>query len=161
MAHIVIIAAIGQNRELGKNNNLIWHLKEDLKFFKETTMNHKIVMGYNTFKSLPKLLPKRKHLILTHQNIPNEEVEVFSDFKELLNYLNNLNEDIYIIGGASIYKQFLPYASELLLTEIEAECKDADAYFPDFDKSKYTKEEISNITSEEIKYQHIRYRRVK
>lgn len=67
MTKIIIIAAIGKNGELGKNNNLIWHLKEDLKFFKEVTTNHIIVMGYNTFKSLPCLLPNRTHIVLTHR----------------------------------------------------------------------------------------------
>ena len=145
MTNIILIAAIGKNRELGKNNDLIWHLKEDLNFFKETTMNHIIVMGYNTFKSLPKLLPGRKHIILTHQDINIDGVQVFHNMEELLTYLNSLDEDIYIIGGASIYEQFIPYANELLLTEIEEECFDADVYFPIWKEEDYTKEKIKDI----------------
>ena len=91
-------------------------------------MNHIIVMGYNTFKSLPKLLPGRKHIILTHRDINSDGVQVFHNMEELLTYLNSLDEDVYIIGGASIYEQFIPYANELLLTEIDAECFDADVY---------------------------------
>ena len=72
MVSIKIIAAIGKNNELGINNELIWHLKEDLKFFKEETMGHKIVMGYNTFLSLPKLLPGRTHIVLTHHEIDQQ-----------------------------------------------------------------------------------------
>lgn len=158
MTNIILIAAIGKNRELGKNNDLIWHLKEDLNFFKETTMNHIIVMGYNTFKSLPKLLPGRKHIILTHQDINIDGVQVFHNMEELLTYLNSLDEDIYIIGGASIYEQFIPYANELLLTEIEEECFDADVYFPIWKEEDYTKEKIKDIDGD-ISYSHIRYRR--
>lgn len=158
MAKIILIAAVGKNGELGKDNNLIWHLKEDLKFFKENTMGHKIVMGYNTFLSLPKLLPGRIHLVLTHRNIEIDNVLVFNDFNKLLAYINSLDEEVYIIGGASIYKLFIPYADELLLTEINAECLNADVYFPEWNKEEYDKE-ILNKVEEEIPYQHIRYRR--
>lgn len=159
MAKLIIIAAIGQNNELGKNNNLIWKLKEDLKFFKDTTMHHKIVMGYNTFKSLPKLLPGREHIILTHRNLKIEGVKVFNEFESLLDYLKTLEEDIYIIGGASIYKLFINYADELLLTEIQASCIDADAYFPNFNIEEYTSEKIKETFNEEIPYIHVRYRK--
>ena len=73
MKDITLIAAIGKNRELGKNNDLIWHLPEDLKFFKEQTVNKPIVLGKNTLDSLPKLLPNRLHLLLTHQDIKEQE----------------------------------------------------------------------------------------
>ena len=69
MKNITIIAAIGRNRELGKNNDLIWHFREDMKFFKEQTMGKPIVMGYKTLESLPKLLPGRKHIVLTSRNL--------------------------------------------------------------------------------------------
>lgn len=158
MANIILIAAIGKNRELGKDNNLIWHIKEDLKFFKENTMGHIIVMGYNTYESLPGLLPGRRHIILTHRDINIEGVKVFHSLNELLEYLKNIDEDIYIIGGATIYKQFMPYGNELLLTEIDAACSSADVYFPKWNNEEFTKEIISKIDSD-IPYRHIRYRR--
>lgn len=160
MAKIKIIAAIGKNRELGRNNDLIWHLKEDLQFFKEETTGHKIVMGYHTFLSLPKLLPKRTHIVLTHHEIASPEVIVFSEFEKLLNYLQTLEESIYIIGGSSIYQLFLDYADELILTEIEEEAK-ADVYFPLFNKEEYEKELIGEHTENDIRYKHVRYRRLK
>lgn len=160
MAKIIIIAAVGKNLELGYNNDLIWHLKEDLKFFKEQTMGHKIVMGYNTFTSLPNVLPGREHIVLTHQEIANEKVKVYHDFNELLKYLNSLNEDIYIIGGASLYKLFIDIADNLLLTEIDATYEQADTYFPKFAKNNYQKEIIKEITENEIHYTHVCYRRV-
>lgn len=158
MVSIKIIAAIGKNNELGINNELIWHLKEDLKFFREETMNHKIVMGYNTFLSLPKLLPGRTHIVLTHHQIDNKEVMVFSNFEELLSYLKALDEEVYIIGGASIYKLFLNVADELVLTEINSEAL-ADAYFPTFNKEEYDKELIDEHNENDISYKHVRYRR--
>ena len=158
MVSIKIIAAIGKNNELGINNELIWHLKEDLKFFKEETTGHKIVMGYNTFLSLPKLLPERTHIVLTHHEIDNKEVIVFSNFEELLNYLKTLDEEVYVIGGSSIYKLFLNIANELILTEIDSEAL-ADAYFPIFNEEEYDKELIDEHTENTISYKHIRYRR--
>ncbi len=158
MVSIKVIAAIGKNNELGINNELIWHLKEDLKFFKEETMGHKIVMGYNTFLSLPKLLPGRTHIVLTHHEIDNKEVIVFSNFEEVLNYLKTLDEEVYVIGGASIYKLFLNVADELVLTEIDSEAL-ADAYFPTFNKEEYDKEVIDEHTENDISYKHVRYRR--
>lgn len=161
MAKITIIAAIGKNFELGKNNDLIWYLKEDLKFFKENTMGHKIVMGLNTFNSLPKLLPGRDHIILSHQNITIDGTTIFNNFEELKNYLESLNEEVFIIGGASIYKLFIEYADKLILTEIEDTCLDADVYFPTFNKENYEKEEIKTITENNLTYKHVIYRRVK
>ncbi|MCX4255073.1 MAG: dihydrofolate reductase [Bacilli bacterium] len=158
MAKITIIAAIGKNRELGRNNDLIWHLKEDMKFFKEKTSNHKIVMGYNTFKSLPGLLPNREHIILTHQNINDNNITRFDDFEKLKSFLNQLEEDVFVIGGGAIYSQFLDIAQELLLTEID-DTSDADVYFPKFTKAKYKKIIIKENEENGIKYRHISYRR--
>ena len=160
MAIIELIAAIGKNNELGKDNNLIWHLKEDLRFFKEETTGHKIIMGYNTYVSLPKLLPNRTHIVLTHHKIDKEEVIVFSDFNELLNYLKTFNETVYVIGGASLYKLFLNDADELILTEID-DAKEADVYFPVWDKTNYVEKIISAQKEEGISYKHVRYRRKK
>jgi len=159
MAKIIIIAAIGKNNELGKDNKLIWNLKEDLNFFKEKTTGHKIVMGYNTFESLPKLLPNREHIVLTHKDLQIEGIKVFNDFKVLTEYLQILDEDVYVIGGASIYKLFIDTADELILTEIEAECLDADTYFPKFNLDDYDCEIIKDNEENNIKYSHVRYRK--
>ena len=127
---ISIIAAIGENNELGKDNKLIWHIKEDMQYFREMTMNKKVIMGLKTYLSLPGVLKNREYIVLstTQPNLPN--AHVFHDFDLLLKYLNTLDEEIMVIGGASIYKLFLPYADYLYLTEILAE-SEADAYFPE------------------------------
>lgn len=153
-----IIAAIGQNNELGINNQLIWHLKKDMKFFKETTINHKIVMGRKTFESLPKLLVNREHIILTKQNINLPNVKIFHDISSFLKAYENLDEEIFNIGGQSLYKELLEYADKLYLTEIEATSK-ADAYFPIFDKNDFEKEILSDAEEDGIKYKHVLYKR--
>lgn len=160
MANIKIIAAIGKNLELGKDNDLIWHLKEDMKFFKENTMNHKVVMGYNTFKSLPGLLKSREHIVITRKDLDIPSVMVFHDFDSLISYLDNINEDVYIIGGASIYKLFIDIADELILTEIDKEAQ-ADVYFPEFNKDNYVRKVIKENEENGIKYKFVSYRRVK
>ena len=153
-----LIAAIGQNNELGINNQLIWHLKKDMKFFKETTINHKIVMGRKTFESLPKLLVNREHIILTKQNINLPNVKIFHDISSFLKAYENLDEEIFNIGGQSLYKELLEYADKLYLTEIEATSK-ADAYFPIFDKNDFEKEILSDAEEDGIKYKHVLYKR--
>lgn len=141
MVIINIIAAVGDNLELGKDNDLIWHIKRDLQHFKEQTLGKKIVMGYNTFKSLPKPLPNRMHIVLTSHTIEQEGIMTFDALENLIHYLNSLNEEVYIIGGSTIYKEFLPYADTLYLTEIN-DSANADCYFPTFDKTLYKKESI-------------------
>ncbi len=156
---ISIIAAIGKNNELGKDNNLIWHIKDDLINFKNLTMNKKIVMGASTYKSLPKKLEGRKYIILSSKLTDVSDAKIYKDFNKLLEYIKSLDEEVMIIGGASIYKLFLPYADRLYLTEIDAEEKDADAYFPIFDKSKYKKSIIKEINEGNIKYKFVLYER--
>ena len=160
MKNITMIAAIGKNRELGKNNDLIWHLKEDMKFFKDQTMGKPIVMGRKTFESLPKLLPGRKHIILTKQKLDvPEEVLLFHNKEDVLDYIKSYQEEVMIIGGASIYKEFLEDSNKLVLTEIDDEDKKADTYFPYFDKNEWLKEELSQVEENNIKYKHIIYTR--
>lgn len=158
MDNITMIAAVGKNLELGKNNDLIWHFKEDMAFFRSQTMGKPIVMGMNTFDSLPKLLPKRQHIVLTRQ-IPNlpKEVTVIHSIQDLLQYIEEYQEEIMIIGGASLYKQLLKYAKKLILTEIDSEDKNADVFFPTFDKSDWVQEVLSEHTENDIHYKHIVY----
>lgn len=159
--NLILIAAIGQNNELGKDNKLIWPIKEDLKFFREQTMGNRIIMGYNTFLSLPKLLPGRKHIILTHRDIKIEGLEVYHSKEELLQAISNITDNIYVIGGESIYRQFIDNSNELLLTEIEKTCIDADAYFPQFNKDNWTRTILSEHKENDIDYKHVKYLRKK
>ena len=160
MSNISIIAAIGENRELGKNNSLIWYLPEDLKFFKSVTMNHPVIMGYNTLLSLPKKLPGRPYIVLTSKNLLDVDYKVVHSIDELLKYIETLDTEVMVIGGASVYKSMLEYASTLYLTEIEASDKDADTYFPEFSKDEWNVETLSSHESPDgIKYKHRKYTR--
>ena len=153
---INIIAAVGKNLELGKDNKLIWHIPEDLRYFKEMTTNKTIVMGRKTYESIGKPLPNRKNIVLTRQNIKIDNVEVINDIEQVF----DINDDIFIIGGETIYKLFLPYADHLYLTEIEDE-READSYFPSFDKQKYKKEIIKKDKYNNIDYSFVVYNKTK
>lgn len=150
---IKIICAIGKNNEIGKNNDLIWHLPGDLKFFKEQTLNKTVVMGYNTFKSLPKKLPNRRMIVLCNKDI--EGIETYPNEHVMFEKLNE--DEIYIIGGASLYNQFIDTADEMYLTEIDATDKDAEIFFPKFDKRKWESISLGKGTDNNINYEFKHY----
>ena len=161
MKNITMLAAVGKNLELGKDNELLWRIPEDLQFFKQQTLGKKIVMGKKTLDSLPGLLPKRTHIVLTHQELEqSERLIVFHDITELKEYLQQLREEVMIIGGAQIYQQFIDDADKLVLTEIDGE-KEADVYFPSFDKNDWDQEILCEHQYEDIKYKHLVYTRKK
>ena len=155
---ISIIAAIGKNRELGRGNDLIWHIKEDLKNFKNLTMGKYIAMGKNTYESLPKHLEGRKYIVLSSSLSEIENGLLFNDFNKLLEFIKDVDEEVMIIGGASIYKLFLPFADKLYLTEIDSEEK-ADVYFPDFNKEDYECNVVSTNEVDGLKYSFVIYER--
>ncbi len=151
-----IIAAIGKNRELGRDNKLLWSLKGDLKFFKEKTTNHTIIMGRKTFESLGRLLPNRKHVVISNSNDFPEEVDVYNNIESLLLHYKDSSEEIFIIGGAKIYSEFIDYATKMYLTLVDGEF-DADVYFPMFDESEWTKTVLSENEENGLKYKHVLY----
>src|SRR5690625_1287933 len=120
------------NNVIGSNNELPWHLPKDLQFFKEKTINHTIVMGRKTFESIGRVLPKRKHIILTRNNELSyqEDVEIFHNIEDVINLSRKLgNEELFVIGGGHIFTQLLPYADRLYITHIDEEFN-GDAFFP-------------------------------
>ena len=156
---ITIIVAIGEKNELGKNNGLIWHIKEDLKFFKKHSMGKPCVMGLNTFYSLPKMLPGRKHIVLSDVEVELPEgVEVFHDMDSLKEYIKTIPGEVMIIGGASMYRQFLPLADKMLITEIHA-TSDADVYFPEFDKDDWNRTILYTVEENGLTFDHVEYTR--
>ena len=158
--NLTTIAAIGKNNELGYNNDLIWKINEDMIFFKNSTMNKKIVMGRKTLESLPKLLEGRTHLVITKHEINDSRILTFYNIESFLDYAEEIDEEIMVIGGASIYKELLPYSNKLLLTEIDASSK-ADAYFPKINKDEWEKEILSTNEENNIKYKHVLYKKKK
>ncbi len=137
---INLIVAIGKNNLIGKDNDLPWHYSEDLKYFKETTMNKTVVMGLNTFYSIfdrtKKLLPNRKMVVATFdKTFKHEGVEVTHDLDK---YLQETKEEVFIIGGCQIYKASLKYVDRFYITHINKEY-DGNVFFPEIDFSKYNK----------------------
>ena len=133
-----IIVAIAKNNVIGKDNKLIWHLPEDLKRFKKITTGHTIIMGRNTFESLGRVLPNRKHIVLCNDaqlNIDDKNVEIINSVDKLEKYENSENEN-FVIGGASIYKLLLPKTNKLYITRINQEFE-GDVYFPEINESEW------------------------
>ena len=157
--NLTIIAAIGKNNELGKNNDLIWSLPNDLKFFKEKTTGHTIAMGKNTFYSLGRVLPNRKHVVFAEEGIKfPSEVTVFHSLEDFLNNYKS-DDEIFIIGGASIYSQFINHVNKMYLTEVDDEA-DADVYFPKFNKDEWKKTIIYSNSDNGINYTHVLYEKI-
>ena len=153
---VSIIAAIGRNRELGKGNDLIWHFKDDMKFFKETTTGSTVIMGRKTFESLPKALPNRRNIVISrNKDFKAEGAEVVGSVEEALKTAKN--DEIFIIGGGRIYTEFLPLADKLYLTEIDAECPDAEVYFPKFNKRLYSRKKLTDFDCDGIHFSHVLY----
>ena len=167
---ISIIVARDLNYAIGKNNNLIYHIKEDMKRFKELTTNHIVIMGRKTKDSLPKgYLPNRTNIILTNNATKRQfpilddtinmdgYISYCSNIDTLINTYENSKEEVFVIGGDSIYKQFLPYANKIYLTEIRSSCQEADTFFKfnelNYDIDKYD----TYVTNEGLKYSFIDY----
>jgi len=138
---ISLIAAVDRNLAIGRDNAMPWHLPDDFKYFKQQTMGKPVVMGRKTFESIGgRPLPGRRNYILSRQsNLQLPGVEVFHEMASLLQALQ-AEEEVMIMGGEQIYRQFLPLAHRLYLTEVATEI-DADAHFPSFDQTQW--QEIS------------------
>lgn len=133
-----IIVAKAKNNVIGKNNELIWHLPEDLKRFKALTTGKVIVMGRKTFESLGRVLPNRKHVIFTRNldfTIENENVEVVHDLSEIQKYIDS-EDECFVIGGGLIYNMLMPYADKIYVTVINQDF-DGDTYFPVIDENEW------------------------
>ncbi len=161
MGKIKMIAAVGKNLELGKDNDLIWKIKQDMKFFKEQTMNQYVLMGYNTYLSLPKKLIGRKYIVLTSKDkglFPND-VMVVNSLDEFYCLKSQINDDVFVIGGSTVYKLMLPDTDEIYLTEIDDSCYEADVYFPKFKDSDYEKVLIDENLDNDPSYRHVLYKK--
>lgn len=149
MKHINLIAAVGEKMELGFQNQLLCHLPADLKHFKSLTTGHKVVMGRKTWDSLRiKPLPNRRNIVLTsNRNLHFEGAEAIHSPEELLAQIND-QEEVFIIGGASVYKTFINIAQKLYITRIGGTFK-ADVYFPEIDTGKWQLVEETCISSDD------------
>ncbi len=141
---------------IGKDNKMLYHIPKDLAFFKRKTVNHIIIMGRKTFESLPGMLPNREHWVITRDTSFNK-ARSFNSIDDVLEAIDP-NVDYYIIGGGEIYKQFIPYADCLYITEVD-DFKVGDVRFPSIDMTKWSLsvsridvDEKSNLTLRFKKY---------
>jgi dihydrofolate reductase len=131
------ITAISKNRVIGKNNKLPWHLPEDLKYFREKTKNHILIMGRKTFESFPSPLPNRFHIVVTRNtdlNFKHEQVQIVPSLEKALELAQNLtakwDDEVFVIGGGEIYKQSLAQTDRIYLTVIDQEFE-GDTHYPE------------------------------
>ena len=130
---ISVICAIAQNRAIGKNNQLLWHIPEDFKHFKETTSGHPIIMGQRTYESIGRPLPNRTNIIITDdQSYQMEGCVIVHSIEEAIEKASAVDPgEIFFIGGGMIYRQAVPIADKLYLTIVEGEFE-ADTFFPEY-----------------------------
>ena len=158
---ITLIAAASENNALGKNNQLIWHISDDLKRFKNLTQGHAIIMGRKTFESMPKALPRRKNIILTrNKNYKAIDAWVANSLEEALE-LTAGDSQPFVIGGGEIYQLFIKRASKIELTRVHHSFE-ADAFFPEIDtrewKLIFEEKKLSTI-EQPYKYSYLTYKR--
>lgn len=162
--NINIIVAIAQNNAIGFENKLLYWLPNDLKRFKSLTTGHTIIMGRKTFESFPKgALPNRRNVVLTRQDITFPGAERYRSLKEALDSCQG-EEEIYIIGGASVYQEAMPLADKLCITLIEDTPKEADAFFPEINPKEWKETSRDSHTTDEkhlYPYTFIDYERIK
>lgn len=135
MTKISIVVAMAQNRAIGKNNQLLWHLPADLKHFKEITSGHTIIMGRKTYESIGKPLPNRRNIVITRQSLQLNGCEVVNSLQDAL-ALCNTEQEVFVIGGAQIYQEALPLTQCIYLTEVK-QSFEADAFFPEYNTNEW------------------------
>ncbi|MFD2288379.1 dihydrofolate reductase [Pedobacter petrophilus] len=134
---LAIAVAVGENLAIGKDNQLLWHMPADLKFFKQTTSGHTVVMGRKTFDSVGKPLPNRRNIVITRDAaLKIDGAEVVTSLDEALEITKTEEKPVFIVGGAEIYRQALPKTETLYLTTIHHSF-DADTFFPEFERSEW------------------------
>lgn len=138
MAEIIIIAAVAQNRAIGRGGRLIYRLSADMRHFRLLTTGHTVLMGRKTFESLPKgALPNRRNIVVSHTLAELPGCEVYHSINEALAHCAD-SEKVFVIGGASVYAEAYPVANRMELTLIHHTPLDADVFFPKVDMAEWT-----------------------
>ena len=155
---ISLIAAVGKNNELGFDNHLIFNIPGDLKFFRNTTLGKTVIMGRKTYESIGKPLPKRINIVVSNSLKETDGITIINSFEEVLDKYLNSEEEVFIIGGESLYNYFINYAQNIYLTKVYANAV-ADKYFPSFDENNYNQTLLGENKENNLEYKHILYRR--
>ena len=163
-----LIVATAQNNAIGRNNELLWHISEDLKYFKSTTTGHPVIMGRKTYESIGRPLPGRRNIVVTRGTIEMPQVknpqttsfEVSNNLDEVISLAKNSDNEFFVMGGGELYKQTFSCADRLYITKIYAEAEGADTFFPVVDEDEWkVVKEGERLTDEEngIEFQFIVY----
>lgn len=158
MKNLTLIACVSADLGLGKDGTLLWQLKPDMQFFRQTTSGHVVVMGSNTYRSIGRPLPNRDNIVLSRSELADPGIKVFHDRASLDHFLAGISEKKFIIGGASLYQMYLDVADKLLLTEVQG-TKTADVFFPEFDKSQFARKVLQDAEYGNVKFQIVEYTR--
>ena len=139
-----IIVAHAPNRIIGNGINIPWHIKEEFQHFKRTTLGHTIIMGSTTFMSIGKPLPNRKTIVINQDpNFDTMGQELCTDLNEVINKYKDSEEVVFICGGASIYRQMLPYVNEMIISVVKKEVE-GNIYFPEYENDFEVYEEVEH-----------------
>ena len=139
-----IIVAHAPNRVIGNGIHIPWHIKEEFQHFKRTTLGHTIIMGSTTFMSIGKPLPNRKTIVINQDpNFDTMGQELCTDLNELINKYKDSEEVVFICGGASIYRQMLPYVNEMIISVVKKEVE-GNIYFPEYENDFEVYEEVEH-----------------
>lgn len=145
-----IIVAISDNNAIGRNNELLWHISADMKFFRRQTLGWPVIMGRKTFESIGRALPKRVNIVISRGFHTDEEVAVAGSLEEAFSIASETNlERCFVIGGGQIYAQALPQADRLIVTHVHTVIEDADTFFPAIDPAVWTVSERSDVLTDE------------
>lgn len=153
--NLYMIACVSKDGGLGKDGELLWHIPEDMKFFRETTKGSMVIMGRKTFESIGRKLPGRENVVLSSRKGETEDV-TWCTREELDEILQNTTGKKFIIGGASLYAMFLSEAKKIYLTEVDR-AKPADTWFPEFAKSEWQRKIVQDGEHDGVKYETIEY----
>ena len=147
---VIGIVAVDRHGAIGKGGKLPWHYSADMKFFKETTTGNACVMGYKTWLTLKQPLPNRLNIVLSRQSeiAPQDSVLVLRDVESVLSLAGDLKGDLFVIGGEQVYRSFLPYIEQWIVTEVPLTIEGADAFVPEQYLQGFTKSESKQIDEE-------------
>ncbi len=156
---LVHIVAVGSDLGIGKGNNLLWRIPEDLARFKKLTTGKTIIMGRKTFESLPKVLPEREHIVVTRNKsyvYEHPQVTVVHDLDDVISKYIDSKDEVFVIGGGELYTSTLPYTDKLYVTEVFCQ-KDSDTYYPNIadEFSIVEQTDIQYSDNENIKYRYV------
>ena len=158
---IILIAAVSKDKVIGKQGGIPWKIKEDLSFFKEKTLNSPIIMGRATYNSIGRPLPNRLNIVMTRSVKNTEGVTELTSADKAIEAasINRDSSRVYIIGGENIYKEFLPIAHRMIITEVDLYIKDGDTFFPEWNISEWKEQSRDQREENGTRFSFVEYTR--